>query len=100
MLEKRSEDLTNLRQYTAFLQRVVDNNKEMDENNNFNIEDLRGRFINLKNENKKLNKRKAAINARMEQVKEDERQALAEMTAELYEKQRVMGNLQTDIEGI
>lgn len=86
MLEKRSEDLTNLRQYTAFLQRVVDNNKEMDENNNFNIEDLRGRFINLKNENKKLNKRKAAINARMEQVKEDERQALAEMTAELYEK--------------
>ena len=86
MLEKRSEDLTNLRQYTSFLQRVVDNNKEMDENNNFNIEDLRGRFINLKNENKKLNKRKAAINARMEQVKEDERQALAEMTAELYEK--------------
>ena len=100
MLEKRSEDLTNLRQYTSFLQRVVDNNKEMDENNNFNIEDLRGRFINLKNENKKLNKRKAAINARMEQVKEDERQALAEMTAELYEKQRIMSNLQTDIEGI
>ena len=65
----------------------------MDENNNFNIEDLRGRFINLKNENKKLNKRKAAINARMEQVKEDERQALAEMTAELYEKQRIMSNL-------
>ena len=93
MLEKRSEDLTNLRQYTSFLQRVVDNNKEMDENNNFNIEDLRGRFINLKNENKKLNKRKAAINARMEQVKEDERQALAEMTAELYEKQRIMSNL-------
>ena len=92
--------MTNLRQYTSFLQRVVDNNKEMDENNNFNIEDLRGRFINLKNENKKLNKRKAAINARMEQVKEDERQALAEMTAELYEKQRIMGNLQTDIEGI
>ena len=65
--------MTNLRQYTSFLQRVVDNNKEMDENNNFNIEDLRGRFINLKNENKKLNKRKAAINARMEQVKEEER---------------------------
>ena len=65
--------MKNLRQYTAFLQRVVDNNKEMDENNNFNIDDLRGRFINLKNENKKLNKRKAAINARMEQVKEDER---------------------------
>ena len=78
----------------------MDNNKDLDENNNFNIDDLRGRFINLKNENKKLNERKRNINARMEQVKEDERQALAEMTAELYEKQRIMSNLQTDIEGI
>ena len=78
----------------------MDNNKDLDENNNFNIDDLRGRFINLKNENKKLNERKRNINARMEQVKEDERRALAEMTAELYEKQRIMSNLQTDIEGI
>ena len=78
----------------------MDNNKDLDENNNFNIDDLRGRFINLKNENKKLNERKRKINARMEQVKEDERRALAEMTAELYEKQRIMSNLQTDIEGI
>ena len=64
----------------------MDNNKDLDENNNFNIDDLRGRFINLKNENKKLNERKRKINARMEQVKEDERRALAEMTSELYEK--------------
>ena len=78
----------------------MDNNKDMDEQNNFNIDDLRGRFINLKNENKKLNDRKRNINNRMEQVKEDERRALAEMTAELYEKQRIMSNLQMDIEGI
>ena len=50
------------------------------------IEGLRDRFVNLKSENKKLNIRKASINARMEQVKEDERRAMAEMTAELYEK--------------
>ena len=30
-LHERSEDLDNLRQYTLFLQRVVDNNKDMDE---------------------------------------------------------------------
>jgi len=75
-----------LRKYTEFLEKVVANNKDVDENNNLGIEGLRGRFINLKNENKKLNNRKTAINERMEQVKEDERRALADMTAELYEK--------------
>ena len=71
----------------------------MQENEN-GIEGLRGRFINLKNENKRLNDRKSAINSRMEQVKEDERRAVADMTAELYEKQKLMGNLQADIEVI
>lgn len=33
-----------------------------DEKTTYSIEDLRGRFINLKNENKKLNKRKNEIN--------------------------------------
>lgn len=75
-----------MRKYTEFLEKVVANNKDVDENNNLGIEGLRGRFINLKNENKKLNNRKTAINERMEQVKEDERRALADMTAELYEK--------------
>ena len=36
------------------------------------IEGLRGRFVNLKETNKKLNDRKNKINERMEQVKEDE----------------------------
>ena len=40
----------------------------------YSIDDLRGRFINLKNENKKLNKRKNEINERMEEVKVHERQ--------------------------
>ena len=64
------------------------------------IEGLRGRFINLKSENKQLNERKAAINAQIEQVKEDERRDVAAMTAELYEKQKIMNDLQTDIEEI
>ena len=77
-------------------------NKETDDNNSnsLGIETLRGRFIILKKENKMLNKRKNSINAKMEQVKEDERRQLADMTAELYEKQREMALLQGDIEGI
>ena len=62
-----------MRKYTEFLEKVVANNKDVDDNNNLGIDGLRGRFINLKNENKKLNVRKTAINTRMEQVKEDER---------------------------
>ena len=42
------------------------NNKDFDENSNMGIEGLRGRFINLKKENKKLNDRKVEINDRIE----------------------------------
>ena len=55
-----------MRKYTEFLEKVVAGNKDVDDNNSLGIEGLRDRFINLKNENKKLNERKAAINARME----------------------------------
>ncbi len=89
-MENRQKELVNLRKYTDFLEKVVANNKDVDENNSLGIEGLRGRFINLKNENKKLNARKNSINQRMEQVKDDERKALAEMTTELYDKQREM----------
>ena len=64
------------------------------------IEGLRGRFINLKNENKKLNERKSMINARMEQVKENERNALEKMTEYLYKSQQRMSTLQGQIEDI
>ena len=89
-LDNRQRELGNLRKYTDFLEKVVTNNKDVDENNNMGIDVLRDRFINLKNENKKLNLRKNAINQRMDQVKEDQNRALAEMTTELYEKQREM----------
>ena len=86
--------------YTNFLQRIVDDSGNQEETKNLGIEGLRSRFINLKNENKMLYTRKTAINQRIEQVKEDERRDVAAMTAELYEKQKIMGNLQADIEGI
>ena len=99
-LAQRQSELQSLKQYTDFLDKVVTSNKDLDENGSMGIEGLRGRFINLKNENTKLNDRKHHINQQMEQVKEDERRRLAEMTAELYEKQREMANLQADIENI
>ena len=92
--------MEDLRLYTNFLQRVVDDSSNQEESKNLGIEGLRSRFINLKNENKMLYTRKTAINQRIEQVKEDERRDVAAMTADLYEKQKIMGNLQADIEGI
>ena len=92
--------MEDLRLYTNFLQRVVDDSSNQEESKNLGIEGLRNRFINLKNENKMLYTRKTAINQRIEQVKEDERRDVAAMTADLYEKQKIMGNLQADIEGI
>ena len=79
---------------------MVANNKDVDDNNSAGIEGLRGRFINLKNENKKLNDRKNAINARMEQVKEDEQRTLADMTKELLTKQQIMAGLQHELERV
>ena len=72
---------------------MVASNKDLDENNVGGIEWLRGRFINLKNENKKLNERKSEINSKMEIVKDEEKIALANMTSKLYEKQREMAKL-------
>lgn len=89
-----------MKQYTEFLEKVVQANKETDENNNLGIEGLRGRFINLKNENKKLNERKQRINEEMESVKEKEKNELAKMTEDLYKSQQKMSMLQGQIEDI
>ena len=47
-----------------------------------------------------MNRRKEEINHRMEKVKEDEKKELAKMTSELYDKSRIMANLQKQIEEI
>lgn len=80
----------------------MESNKDQEDDNNAGngIESLRGRFHNLKNENQKLSKRKEEINLRMEKVKEDEKKELAKINLELYEKTRIMANLQKNIEDI
>ncbi len=64
------------------------------------VEWLRDRFINLKNENKKLKDKKARINSEMEKVKEDKRQRIQQMTATLYFKNQQMQKIQHEIERI
>ena len=96
-VEERKQQLESHQVYTNFLQDVVADKALGD---NQNIEWLRGRFINLKNENKKLKNRKASINQDMEDIKEQERQTLGKMTAQLYEKQKKMQKLQKEIEKI
>jgi len=44
------------------------------------------RFVNLKNENKKLKERKKDINDEMERVAALERETLAKMKKELFDK--------------
>jgi len=89
-LENRQRELGNLHKYTEFLEKVVSNNKDVDDSQKNTIDTLKDRFTNLKNENKKLNKRKADIVARMDQVKEEERKTIKEMDREAYRKQETM----------
>lgn len=64
------------------------------------IEWLRDRFINLKNENKKLKDKKARINSEMEAIRENKRQRIQQMTATLYQKNQQMQQIQQEIESI
>lgn len=60
--------------------------KSLGESADGGIDWLRGRFINLKNENKKLKERKSAINLEMEEVRANEKQTLSKLTNTLYER--------------
>jgi len=100
-LETRQKELANLRKYSDFLELVVSKNMDDDDEERSSaggIEGLRNRFINLKNENKKLNDRKTMINQRMDQEKEEERRALAQTMKELYDQQQLMQDLHREIE--
>ena len=69
-VEERKKQLDSHKVYTDFLKDVV-SDKALGESSD--IEWLRGRFINLKNENKKLKMRKAEINQESEDIREAEK---------------------------
>jgi len=54
------------------------------------IEWLRERFINLKNEQRKLNAQQRAIAKETEKVRADEKKTLGQMKTTLYTKQKEM----------
>ena len=64
------------------------------------IIDLQNRFISLKEENKQLILRKAAINKQMEDARTQEKVKLNDLKNYLYEQQRKMQTVQNDIETI
>jgi len=98
-LEVQKEQLESHRKFTEFLEAVVKNNALGGANGEQQtIDMLRGRFINLKTENKKLKHRKSAIDNEMEQVRIHEREQLSQMTNVLYNKSKEMQQLQKQIE--
>jgi exonuclease VII large subunit len=61
---------------------------------------LRERFINLKKENKVLRESKVSIAKEMEEVREEEKRQIEQMTQRMYTKSKEMQKIQTEIEKI
>jgi len=85
-LMERKQQLESHKKFSEFLSKVVHDPEMKDSGSEGKVEWLRDRFINLKNENKKLKDKKAKINMEMEAVKEDKRQRIQQMTATIYQK--------------
>jgi len=98
-LDLRKQQYDSHKKYQDFLINVCKNKDLGREDSSENdIEWLRSRFLNLKNENKKLKKRKQEINDETESVREKEKKELASLQTMLYEKQNEMQTLQADLE--
>ncbi len=99
-LMERKQQLESHKKFSEFLSKVVHDPEMKDSGSEGKVEWLRDRFINLKNENKKLKDKKAKINMEMEAVKEDKRQRIQQMTATIYQKNQQMQKIQQEIESI
>jgi len=73
----------------------VAKDKDLGQTSDSDVNWVRMRFVNLKNENKKLKERKKMINDEMERVAALERETLAKMKKELFEKQKKVSSLQS-----
>jgi len=71
----------------------VAKDKDLGQTSDSDVNWVRMRFVNLKNENKKLKERKKMINDEMERVAALERETLAKMKKELFEKQKKVSSL-------
>ena len=68
---ERKQQLESHSRFSVFLNKVVNDPEMKDSGSEGKIEWLRDRFINLKNENKKLRDKKSRINSEMEAIKEN-----------------------------
>lgn len=99
MLDEKERDLQRHRIFSTFLESVVQD-KSGDKEGFTGIEDLQDRFTSLKNENKTLMTRKQAINQEMEEARAREKNKLNELKNTLYEQQRKMQTIQSELEVI
>lgn len=75
-LTDRKLQLESHIRFSEFLNKVVTDKAIADSGADGKVDWLRDRFINLKNENKKLKDKKREINSKMEAVKEDKKKQL------------------------
>lgn len=98
-LEEKNRDLQRHRIFSTFLESVV-HDKSGDKEGFTGIDDLQDRFKSLKSENKTLMSRKQAINQEMEEARAREKSKLNELKATLYDQQRKMQTIQSELEVI
>ena len=87
----------NLEKYRDFLISVCKHKEhggeEKDNSAENDIEQLRKRFVNLKKESLNLKKRKAKINEETEKIRKQEKDRIAVLNQEYFEKQQQMQRL-------
>jgi len=70
--------LDNHKKFTEFLEQAI-RDKELGESSEVNIDWIKSRFMNLKNENKKLKLKKAQIAQEMEDARLEEKETLTSL---------------------
>lgn len=83
-LAEKEQDLARHKIFSTFLESVVQD-KSGDKEGFTEIDDLQKRFKSLKNENKQLMLRKAAINKQMEEARVYEKERLNSLKNTLYD---------------
>ena len=87
MANEKEADIARHKVFTSFLEDVVKDKTGTSECFS-DINDLQGRYKNLKNENKNLIQRKVQINNQMEEIKALEKKKMNELKNQLFEETR------------
>jgi len=87
LASEKEADIARHKAFTSFLEDVVKDKTGTSECFT-SIDDLQGRYRNLKKENKELIKNKKRINDDMEKIKQHEKKKMNELKNQLFEETR------------